>query len=276
MPDKTGILRALYRLLRITSMYLPRLFLPSHRLRALIFATLSTLFGLAHSAHAADLTAYTEECPPYNYEENGVVKGISTDILRTACATAAISCDIQIVPWARAYWAAQKTANTLVFTTARKPIREHEFLWVGPILPRTTWVFGKPGSEKLVRKLKDLGNLRVGIVRGEASQQDLLAAGVPERAFRLESANDKVLKLVNEGLVDVMVDTEVGMAWNLRDAGLPPGSMTRLLKLSEEGAYYYALNPQTDPALVSKLQKALDKLRQDGKMKTIIGDYLGH
>ncbi len=240
-------------------------------------ACIALLLGFMDlTAHAAELTAFTEDWPPYNYEDAGAVKGISTDILNVACATAGITCDIQLVPWARAYWTAQKTPNTLVFTTARKPSRENEFLWVGPILPRSTWIYGRPGTEKLVRKLKDLANVKIGIVRGEASQQDLLAQGVPERAFRMESSNDKVLKLLSEGMVDVMVDTEVGMAWNLRSAGMPPASMTRLMKLSDDGAYYYALNPQTDPVLVGKLQKALDKLRHDGKIKAITNDYIGH
>ena len=107
--------------------------------------------GASWHAHAADLVAYTEEWAPYNFSANGSVQGISTDILRAACQSEKLDCDIQMVPWARAYKIASSTPNTLVFTTARKPSRESEFLWVGPILPRTTWVFGRANLETSVR-----------------------------------------------------------------------------------------------------------------------------
>jgi len=70
-----------------------------------------------------------------------------------------------------------------------------------------------------------------------------------------------------------MVDTEVGMAWNLRAAGLEPGAVTRRLKLSDEGSYYFALNLKSDPALARALQLALDRLRHDGKLEAIVRQY---
>ena len=227
-------------------------------------------------AQAVEVSAYTEEWPPYNYEHEGKVKGIATDILRATCVKAEVACEFALVPWARAYHMAQTRPGAVVYSTARKAAREAEFLWVGPILPRTTWIYGRPGLEKTVRTLSDLTTLRIGIVRGEASQQDLAAAGVPESALRLESTNDKVLRLLTTNLVDAMVDTEVGMAWNLRSAGLGAASVSRLLKLTDEGAYYYAFNLKTDPELIKKLQTALDKLRRDGHLDAIKREYAGH
>jgi polar amino acid transport system substrate-binding protein len=224
---------------------------------------------------AVDLTAYTEDWPPYNYEEGKEVRGIATDILRAACTSADLSCDIQLVPWARAYKVTQESPNTLVYTTARKPSRESEFIWVGPILPRTTWVYGRTGGDVSVSKIGDLAAVRVGIVRGEASHQDLRDAGVPERAFRLESSNAKVLRLLNHRIVDVMVDTEIGMAWNLQGAGLAADTVKRLFKMSDEGGYYFALNPQSEPKVAQRLQQAVDKLRRDGKIRAIVRQYSG-
>ena len=74
-------------------------------------------------------------------------------------------------------------------------------------------------------------------------------------------------------LVHAMVDTEAGMAWSLRSVGRPAGSVTKLLKLSDEGAYYFALNPQSDPTLARKLQQALDKLRAEGRLDAISKNY---
>jgi len=105
-------------------------------LRSLI-GLLFMALGAASIGNAADLVAYTEEWAPYNFTEEGTIKGISTDIIRAACSAAKLDCDTLMVPWARAYKTASHTPNTLVFTTARKLSREQEFLWVGPILRQT-------------------------------------------------------------------------------------------------------------------------------------------
>lgn len=232
--------------------------------------------GALMPAHATDLAAYTEEWPPYNFNENGEVSGISTDILRAACQTAKLQCTFQIVPWARAYKTATRTPNTVLYTTARKPSREHEFVWVGPILPRTTWVYGKATPTPLIRDFKDLAHHRVGVVRDEAAQQDLEAAGVPLSAFTVQSTNADVLRILMGDVVDAMVDTEIGMAWNLRSANLAPNAVHKLMKLADDGAYYFALNPESDPALVNRLQTAVDKLRRSGKIDAIVKHYTKH
>ena len=73
--------------------------------------------------------------------------------------------------------------------------------------------------------------------------------------------------------VDAMVDTEVGMEWNLRNASVPASTVTRVVKLSDGGAYYFALNLQTDPKLAKALQDALDQLRRTGKLQAIVTSY---
>lgn len=237
---------------------------------------LAALFGLCSlgSALATQLAAYTEEWPPYNYAEGKEVKGISTDILRAACEIAKLECTFQIVPWARAYKIASHRPNTIVYTTARKPSREKEFLWVGPILPRTTWVYGNTAQTQSVRDVKDLAKIRIGVVREEAAQQDLEAAGVPTSAFMVQSSNADVLRTLINGSVDAMVDTEIGMAWSLRTAGIAPSTVSKLMKLTDDGAYYFALNLHSDAGLVRDLQAAIDKLRHDGKVDAIQRQYI--
>jgi polar amino acid transport system substrate-binding protein len=236
-------------------------------------AGVSASCGVAAAAAVADLTAYTENWAPYNFMRDKQVRGIASDLLRLACERAKLDCRIEMVPWARAVHTVKSTPNTVLFTTARKPSREHEYVWVGPILPRTTWVYGRAGSEKNLHTLKDLSTSTIGVVRGEAAQTDLEHAGVPASAFRFEADNTQVLQLVMRDVVTTMVDTEAGMAWNLRASALPANSVTRLMKLSDEGAYYYALHLKSDPVRVRKLQQAIDALRSEGALDAIVRDY---
>lgn len=230
-------------------------------------------FALAGTARAATLTAYTEEWPPYNFSENGLVKGISTDVLKAVCREEKLSCDFKIMPWARAYKIVTSTPNTLLYTTARKPSREAEFHWVGPLLPRTTWVFGRAGQEKLTQTPADLAKLRIGVVRDEAARQDLQDLGVPVSALVEQASNAEVLKMLSSTSVDAMVDTEVGMAWNMRNAAVAPKAVSKLMKLSEGGAYYFAFNLNSDPQLVRSVQSGLDKIRRRGTVTSIVEHY---
>lgn len=239
--------------------------------RTKLAAALALLTTL--SAFGADLTAYTEEWPPYNYSEGGETKGIATDVLRAACAIAKLDCEFHMVPWARAYKTASRTPNTVVYTTARKPSREQTFIWIGPILPRTTWVYVRQELEKDIHDFSDLAQRQIGVVRDEAAAQDLIAAGVPKSALLLQSSNADVLRLLESKRIDAMVDTEVSMQWNLRQTALSPAAVSKLLKLSDEGAYYFALNLDSDPALATKLQDAVHKLRRDGKIDAIARRY---
>ncbi len=241
----------------------------------LLVASIASGSALAAPQEVANhrLVAYTEQWPPYNFSESGKVQGIATDILRAACELAELRCSFQVVPWARGYKLVRNTANTVLYTTARKPSREDHFLWVGPLLPRTTWVYARniPGAPP--REAKELAQLRIGVVREEAAMQDLQAAGVPASALVEESSNDAVFRMLMGDMVQAMVDTEVGMAWNLRSVGRPAGSVTKLLKLSEDGGYYFALNLQSNPLMVRKLQQAVDKLRADGRLDAIVKNY---
>jgi len=230
---------------------------------------------LAQAQPLPELQACTEEWPPYNYSEqkknNGELKGIATDVLRAACHEAGLQCRLESVPWARAYASALARPNTLVYTTARKPEREHQFIWIGPLLPRSTWVFVRPDALKQHGESRELKNYRYGVVRGEAAAQDLIAAGVPASALVADSSNAAVLKLLQGGWVDAMVDTEIGMAWAQRNTGGP--EVSRLAKLSDEGGYYFALNPGSDPRIAEKLGAALEQLRKAGSIDEIVRRY---
>lgn len=252
--------------------------MPLRRVPHCVLLALASVASLSVCATPSEalgqrLVAYTEHWPPYNFAESGKVQGIATDVLRAACELAELRCSFQVVPWARGYRVVRNTPNTVLYTTARKPSREDHFVWVGPMLPRTTWVYTRNISGQPVRDAKELAQLRIGVVREEAAQQDLQAAGVPASALVEESSNDAVFRMLMGDMVQAMVDTEVGMAWNLRSVGRPAGSVTKLLKLSDDGGYYFALNRQTNPLVVRKLQQAVDKLRAEGRLDAIVKNY---
>jgi polar amino acid transport system substrate-binding protein len=85
---------------------------------------------------AKDLIYITEQLPPYNFQENGKLQGISVDLLESVWERMGENLNksvIEILPWNEGYQRALNDKNTVLFAMARSPEREHLFKWAGPI-----------------------------------------------------------------------------------------------------------------------------------------------
>src|SRR5512136_139795 len=136
--------------------------------------------GAPATGTLGSLTFYTEENYPYNYRENGTLKGISIDLFEkiTEKMGDRVSRDkIRLAPWSEGYEAALNGNETMIFAIARIPARETSFRWAGPIYPYTTAVFSRPDSGIVIRAKEDLARYRIGAVTDDAAVQQLLEAG---------------------------------------------------------------------------------------------------
>jgi len=242
-------------------------------LRALFAALVIGL--IAAGCQAATLDAYTEELPPYNFtDESGAPAGIAVDLLRAVCAEAALTCNIRIVPWARAYRDALTKPDCLVFSTTRTPERESSLLWVGPIARRTVWLYARADSQLTVKGPQDLRGLRIGAINQDWIADSMKRLG--PNAFDIEPAPNletNVLKLMN-GRIDVLPSVSTELAWYLRKHGYDQNSVRPLFKLLDDLGLYFAVNPKTNPETVQALGKAFDKVAASQAYDQIFSKYL--
>ena len=94
------------------------------------------------------------------------------------------------------------------------------------------------------------------------------------QAIVILPVNVDALRMMARGMIDAMADTEMGMSWSRRSAGLAPGQVKRVMPLSDVGAYYFALNVDSDPALAQRLQAAVDRLQRSGRINAIVRAFL--
>ncbi len=88
------------------------------------------------AASAKNLAYITEQFPPFSYQEDGKLQGISVDLLDKMLGHMNMTLnrsEIKLLPWDQGYQKALQDNSTVIFSTGRIPEREALFKWVGPI-----------------------------------------------------------------------------------------------------------------------------------------------
>ncbi|WP_236250782.1 substrate-binding periplasmic protein [Chromobacterium phragmitis] len=229
----------------------------------------------AGCAPAAGLHAYTEDVPPLNYLEGGIVKGFSTELLRQAAREAGFDLTIEVLPWLRAYAKAKETPGGVLYTVVRTPEREAQFQWVGPIGPRRIYMFRLAERGDIhIGAASDLTRYRNGALAGSAAAGQLQALGLlPDRNLDLGQSDAVDLKKLQLKRVDMVAMLDWAMSWQLRQLKLRPSAVTAAWLLDGKQEYWFALNPATPPEQTARLQAALDKIRADGRLQAIRRRY---
>ncbi len=252
------------------------------RLLSLAFALASALLFPAAPSHSADdanglpLTILTEEFPPYNFTQDGSLKGISTEILEMTLREAGFSLpskDFQVLPWSRAYQEALTLPDALLYSVTRTREREHLFKWVGPIAPNRNVLVARKDRGIMIRQSSDLPRFKAGAIRDDAGEQLLLANGYPASQLDLAAdARSNLLKL-DSGRIDLFAYPETVFKWIVRQSGKKIDDYETVFVL-HDGYVYFALNRNIPDEIVDRLQKALDQLKESGHVQAVIDRYL--
>jgi polar amino acid transport system substrate-binding protein len=257
---------------------------PSYLLLAIMTAVLivsiggvlaeDTLSSVSPVQQTQCLTFYTEQLPPYNYQENGSVKGFTIDILNEISAKSGLNLSpdmIHVVPWEEGYEAALNGTNTVIFSTARIPERENLFKWVGPISIERYVLFAPNESPITVDSPDNLKNLRIGAISGDASVSQLLAKGVNESSIVTADTISDLISMTHDKKIDLWAYPEITGRYYIGQITGNYDSFAPVYPLEGVGIYY-AFSTDVSDATVSSYQKALDELKQQ-KNETGVSRY---
>ncbi len=233
-------------------------------MKSLLLAALIGL-PLISNAHGATVQLFTEEYPPFSYHEGNVFKGASTEQVEMVMRAAGIDYRIEIMPWTRAYAAAQTTPMTCVFSTAHNDARDKLFKWVEPLLVDDNILVAKAGSGISATSLDDAKKYIVGTHRGDYTQDLLKAMGFT----RIDVASDfsATLRKLLSGRIDIMPVS--GLYLEKMQADQPLVKIALLSSLS----LGIACEKNFPDDLRARMQSALDALIADGTQKTIFAKY---
>lgn len=244
----------------------------------IILTAIASVCLLILPVHAETITAVTEEMPPFNYTENGVITGFSTEIVRAALKEAGLTADFKSYPWKRAYKMASSEPNTLIYSIGRNPEREDKFKWVGVIAPVNIYFYKlKSRTDIKIDSLEDAKRYAVGAVDGDYTTQFLDANGF-ENLDKTHSYSLNVRKLFN-GRVDVILVDELSLSALVREEAKSgkPYAMSQLEKAffveDLSSGMYMAFSLSTPDGIVEKCRKALKQIKENGVFDRIMDAY---
>lgn len=244
-----------------------------YKLSIIIFLSCLAVFKL----QAIELKVLTENMPPYNYEDEQSHKaaGFSVEIVKELLKRADIKTtggEIFVYPWSRAYKMVQIEKNTVLLSMTKTEEREDLFKWVGPLAPRTIWLWKlKESKEVMVNSFEDAKKYSVGGVFDFASSKYL-----QDQGFKVEMTSKIELnwRKLFRGRIDMVSALELEAAHNMNKYGESFNLLEKLIKIDDRYNYYLAVNKQTSDDIVNQLQNALEVMKMDGSYEIIRQNYL--
>ena len=207
----------------------------------------------------------TENYPPFNYEEDGSLHGVSVEILDELFLKMNVNLnnhDVNLLEWSEGYQTTLDTENTMIFSAVRMAEREDLFKWVGPIAPHKDVIISRTNSNLSIDESGDLLNYRIGVIKDYSSIQLLTNYGINESDLHIAENVNELYAMLENGTVDCIAYSEIGhqlivSAYQLIEADYEFPFVMRVSEL------YYAFNVNTSSEIINYFQAAFDELRND-------------
>ena len=210
-----------------------------------------------------ELFFVTEEYPPFNYVENGTIRGIAVELLTGVFRESdnvTFADHIWVFPWSKAYQTALSRNNTVIFATTRLPERENLFKWAGPLVSERKVLFASRERAFEITGPADLDNHRIGVIKDDSAAAQLQALGVdPSNIIALENV-PALISYMNEGGIDMWCYGDMAGRYFMEKLTGNPGYFEIIYTLDSHDLYY-AFNKNTPDSVVDSFQAALDALR---------------
>lgn len=246
----------------------------------LILSVILTVSSAAPAQQTFNIMA--EALPPFNFEQNGIVHGISVDALIRIMEKVGNPIErssIAVVPWARGYKIVQEEPGSVLFSMARTEERDPLFKWVGPITDLTLGLIAPKEEQIVINALEDAKAYKIGTVRDGAPEQLVISGGIEESLLDRISDPGLNIKKLQAGRIDMFAFNVPTTFYLMLQMGLDPGDYEVVYTLKETGLYF-AFHKATADELIARLNTALQELKTPdptGKsdFDALVETYLG-
>ena len=221
----------------------------------------------SQSSLCEELTILTENLPPLNYVDNGVLVGPSVETVKAIQKKVGSLEPIQVYPWSRAYKMALEEENVILFGMTYTKVRHDKFKWVGPLATKRDILVARKNSGITIDSLEDAKKVkRIGILLDDTRGRLLASHGFTN----LEPVSDEQLnaKKLALGRLDLWAYKIPGLRTVCDLAGVDHTQFEEVYHLREIDLMI-AFSKKTSDAIVKKWQNAFNELTKDGTILTI-------
>lgn len=223
------------------------------------------------AAHAdAQLRVATDHNPPLAYADSGVFAGLAVELLNRAASEASVSVDYVEMPWPRAFSTFAHAPGECLIGLGRTPEREAQFLWVGPFAHGGIGLFALASRPLMLRNADDVigQHLVVGVAKDDVAQAFIKRIdGVQISDVAVQTNAPRMLE---KGRFDLWATGAILGRFRAAAQGVAVREVLRLRNVDVS----LGCAPGTDPAVLAKLQSALDRLHASGTATRLEHAYL--
>ena len=233
-----------------------------------LFVMIASVFLISvNPALSQELTILTENLPPLNYVENGVLVGPSVETVREIQRRVGSNEEIQVYPWARAYKMSLEQENVVLFGMTHTEVRHEQFKWIGPLATKRDILVAKKGSGIKINSLEDAKKVnRIGTLRDDTRERLLESLGFTN----LEPVSDEQLnaKKLVLGRIDLWTYKIPGLRTVCELAGVDYNQVEEVYHLREINLDI-AFSKKTSDSIVEKWRNAFNEMLADGTLMKI-------
>ncbi|WP_282110401.1 substrate-binding periplasmic protein [Shewanella algicola] len=214
----------------------------------------------------------TYPLPPFTYLDNGYLSGFSIDIIEAMMQNTQQTAKIEMYPFKRAFQLIKSQKNTALFLVAKRPERESEMKWVGPIISSGVYFYQKRDSGLSLAHLEDLKRVQnIGVVQDNADHTYLNAQGFTN--LSTDNAQLQSLKMLSYGRIDVAPMSELVMPYLAQAANIDINTIERTPIKLYDSTLYIAFSNDTSDEDIALWQQAFDELKKSGQYQAIYDRY---
>jgi polar amino acid transport system substrate-binding protein len=251
---------------------------PNHPDRRRLLLGLGYIFGhlAATEAGATErmLQILTEEWAPYNYTEDGVLKGFSVEIVQGILKRLDETASLAAFPSMRTKLMLDSMPRTMMITMLRTPEREHLYKWIGPLGDGAIYFYQRSDSRLSIANLDDAKKVRLIACRSGG----LVLNTLREKGFsNLDSASSdgaSIYKKLLLGRCDLGIsESPIGVRYVLKKMGYPANALVQTPVQLIGFPLYIACSKDIPDQEIADWQKALDALKASGVFASIQKKY---
>ncbi len=208
------------------------------------------------------LRVVTENYPPYNYVENGELKGKGVKIVKALLEDLKLNTSIEVMSWSVAYNLALKRPETLLFSISRTKDREELFHWIGPIATAAPYFFANSTLANI--KESELNKYTACAVKG-----DYKAKYLKDNGFKIVYVKSfkQCVKLLGRSRVDLVLSSTNSFNEEVNKLKGRSIFFKKLFAVKElNKGIYLAFGKQTHIKLIKKFRASFLRLKTSKKI----------